>query len=281
MCSTQEGQAVGLTAMPSSVGRSWPSQLWNVQMRPSTSARPWMFTGSMQPGPCSTFTVRPQILCSCVIGRISAMMLTSVYLPVYVSVCMCGTSRFQPAPGPGEPADCGHTWRGDAEAVLSSWGDAHSWSRLEEKGRSSSPAGELASEPQLICRYALNNCIFKVLHGFHFDHTEFKTHVLAFTFILCSYSAHTIVVTVLLIVLLSYWRPTWWLDNFVYLVFYSFLFLFPHPFYPYMASLLQAIPSHGFHQFKSNSLEVLQKRIEELQVCLSVSPQLTIQSFPD
>nr|XP_023690745.1 basement membrane-specific heparan sulfate proteoglycan core protein isoform X5 [Paramormyrops kingsleyae] len=27
----------------------------------------------------------------------------------------------------------------------------------------------------------------------------------------------------------------------------------------------QAIPSHGFHQFKSNSLDVLQKRIEELQ----------------
>ncbi|XP_069039964.1 basement membrane-specific heparan sulfate proteoglycan core protein isoform X5 [Lepisosteus oculatus] len=27
----------------------------------------------------------------------------------------------------------------------------------------------------------------------------------------------------------------------------------------------QAIPSHGFHQFKSNSVEVLQKRIEELQ----------------
>ncbi|XP_073669052.1 basement membrane-specific heparan sulfate proteoglycan core protein isoform X18 [Paramisgurnus dabryanus] len=28
----------------------------------------------------------------------------------------------------------------------------------------------------------------------------------------------------------------------------------------------QAIPSHGFHQFKSNSLDVLQRRIEELQI---------------
>ncbi len=33
---------------------------------------------------------------------------------------------------------------------------------------------------------------------------------------------------------------------------------------------VQAIPSHGFHQFKSNSLDVLQRRIEELQVCPSV-----------
>lgn len=32
----------------------------------------------------------------------------------------------------------------------------------------------------------------------------------------------------------------------------------------------QAIPSHGFHQFKSNSLDVLHRRIEELQVCPSV-----------
>uniref|UniRef100_H3D4F7 Heparan sulfate proteoglycan 2 n=1 Tax=Tetraodon nigroviridis TaxID=99883 RepID=H3D4F7_TETNG len=31
-----------------------------------------------------------------------------------------------------------------------------------------------------------------------------------------------------------------------------------------------AIPSHGFHQFKSNSLDVLHRRIEELQVCPSV-----------
>lgn len=35
-------------------------------------------------------------------------------------------------------------------------------------------------------------------------------------------------------------------------------------------SLHQAIPSHGFHQFKSNSLDVLHRRIEELQVCPSV-----------
>uniref|UniRef100_H3D4F8 Heparan sulfate proteoglycan 2 n=1 Tax=Tetraodon nigroviridis TaxID=99883 RepID=H3D4F8_TETNG len=35
-------------------------------------------------------------------------------------------------------------------------------------------------------------------------------------------------------------------------------------------SVHQAIPSHGFHQFKSNSLDVLHRRIEELQVCPSV-----------
>lgn len=33
---------------------------------------------------------------------------------------------------------------------------------------------------------------------------------------------------------------------------------------------VQAIPSHGFHQFKSNSLDALQRRIDELQVCPSV-----------
>lgn len=33
---------------------------------------------------------------------------------------------------------------------------------------------------------------------------------------------------------------------------------------------VQAIPSHGFHQFKSNSLDALQRRIDEMQVCPSV-----------
>jgi len=44
-------------------------------------------------------------------------------------------------------------------------------------------------------------------------------------------------------------------------------FLFwSHP----VLTFTQAIPSLGFHQFKSNSLDVLQRRIEELQVCPSV-----------
>lgn len=33
---------------------------------------------------------------------------------------------------------------------------------------------------------------------------------------------------------------------------------------------VQAIPSHGFHQFKSNNLDALQRRIDEMQVCPSV-----------
>lgn len=51
---------------------------------------------------------------------------------------------------------------------------------------------------------------------------------------------------------------------FVYFLFPPCLTLFLH----------QAIPSHGFHQFKSNSLDVLQRRIEELQVCPSVCPSV-------
>lgn len=45
-----------------------------------------------------------------------------------------------------------------------------------------------------------------------------------------------------------------------------FFYFDPHP----VPTFTQAIPSHGFHQFKSNSLDVLQRRIEEQQVCPSV-----------
>lgn len=55
-------------------------------------------------------------------------------------------------------------------------------------------------------------------------------------------------------------------------IFPSLLFVSSPPFFwshPVL-TFAQAIPSHGFHQFKSNSLDVLQRRIEELQVCPSV-----------
>ncbi|KTF85092.1 hypothetical protein cypCar_00012330, partial [Cyprinus carpio] len=45
----------------------------------------------------------------------------------------------------------------------------------------------------------------------------------------------------------------------------------------------QAIPSHGFHQFKSNSLDVLQRRIEELQIAYKITknvPQKPIYPCP-
>lgn len=52
----------------------------------------------------------------------------------------------------------------------------------------------------------------------------------------------------------------------IYLVFVSSLLFWSCPVLP----CAQAIPSHGFHQFKSNSLDVLQRHIEDLQVCPSV-----------
>lgn len=53
----------------------------------------------------------------------------------------------------------------------------------------------------------------------------------------------------------------------LFVSFPSFVFFFlSHP----VLTFAQAIPSHGFHQFKSNSVDVLQRRIEELQVCPSV-----------
>lgn len=59
---------------------------------------------------------------------------------------------------------------------------------------------------------------------------------------------------------------------FVSSLFYAPLFTFWSPPFPprLTLSLHQAIPSHGFHQFKSNSLDVLQRRNEEQQVCPSV-----------
>lgn len=45
-----------------------------------------------------------------------------------------------------------------------------------------------------------------------------------------------------------------------------FLFLVPPP----VLTFAQAVPSHGFQQFKSNSVDVLHRRNEELQVCPSV-----------